>query len=104
VYRGRLILYGCGDFIDDYEGIAGHGEYRDDLRLMYFASLRRGTGELAELRMVPMQARKLRLWFACEQDRRWLATTIGRVSRPFGTRLELGLDGVLALRVATDGR
>jgi poly-gamma-glutamate capsule biosynthesis protein CapA/YwtB (metallophosphatase superfamily) len=71
VYRGRLILYGGGDFIDDYEGIAGHREYRDDLRLMYFASLRRGTGELAELRMVPMQARKLRLSHASGQDRRW---------------------------------
>jgi poly-gamma-glutamate capsule biosynthesis protein CapA/YwtB (metallophosphatase superfamily) len=23
IYRGRLILYGCGDFIDDYEGISG---------------------------------------------------------------------------------
>jgi poly-gamma-glutamate capsule biosynthesis protein CapA/YwtB (metallophosphatase superfamily) len=33
VYRGKLILYGCGDFIDDYEGIAGYQEYRDDLRL-----------------------------------------------------------------------
>jgi poly-gamma-glutamate synthesis protein (capsule biosynthesis protein) len=97
VYRGRLILYGCGDFIDDYEGIAGHREYRDDLRLMYFASLRRGTGELAELRMVPMQARKLRLSHASGQDRRWLAATLGRISRPFGAAVELAPDGLLAL-------
>jgi poly-gamma-glutamate capsule biosynthesis protein CapA/YwtB (metallophosphatase superfamily) len=100
VYRGKLILYGCGDFIDDYEGIAGHREYRDDLRLLYFASLRRGTGELAELRMVPMQARKLRLHPAGEQDRRWLAATIGRISRPFGARVELAPDGALVLRPA----
>jgi poly-gamma-glutamate synthesis protein (capsule biosynthesis protein) len=98
VYRGKLILYGCGDFIDDYEGIAGHEEYRDDLRLLYLASLRRGTGELAELRMVPMQARKLQLRFAGEPDRRWLAATISRVSGPFGTRVELGPGGVLVLR------
>jgi poly-gamma-glutamate synthesis protein (capsule biosynthesis protein) len=98
VYRGKLILYGCGDFIDDYEGIAGHEEYRDDLRLLYLASLRRGTGELTELRMVPMQARKLRLRFAGERDRRWLATTISRVSGPFGTRVELAPGGVLVLR------
>ena len=25
VYEGRLILYGCGDFLNDYEGIAGYG-------------------------------------------------------------------------------
>src|SRR5262249_43425834 len=100
VYRGRLILYGCGDFIDDYEGIAGHREYRDDLRLMYFASLRRGTGELAELRMVPMQAHKRRLHHAGERDRRWLAATMGRISRPFGARVELAPDGALVLRPA----
>ena len=97
VYRGRLILYGCGDFIDDYEGIAGHREYRDDLRLMYFASLRRRTGELAELRMVPMQARKLRLSHASGPDRRWLAATLGRISRPFGAAVELTPDGLLVL-------
>jgi poly-gamma-glutamate capsule biosynthesis protein CapA/YwtB (metallophosphatase superfamily) len=39
VYRGKLILYGCGDCIDDYEGITDHEEYRDDLRLLYFASI-----------------------------------------------------------------
>jgi poly-gamma-glutamate capsule biosynthesis protein CapA/YwtB (metallophosphatase superfamily) len=97
VYRGRLILYGCGDFIDDYEGIAGHREYRDDLRLMYFASLRRGTGELAELWMVPMQARKLRLSHASGPDRRWLAATLGQISRPFGGVVELAPDGLLVL-------
>ncbi len=24
VYKGKLILYGCGDFLNDYEGISGH--------------------------------------------------------------------------------
>jgi poly-gamma-glutamate capsule biosynthesis protein CapA/YwtB (metallophosphatase superfamily) len=31
VYRNRLILYGCGDFINDYEGISGHERDRGDL-------------------------------------------------------------------------
>jgi len=104
VYRGKLILYGCGDFIDDYEGIAGYREYRDDLRLAYFASLRRGTGELAELRLVPMQARQMRLWPAGARDQRWLATTIGRISRPFGAQVELAPGGVLMLRPAAGRR
>jgi poly-gamma-glutamate synthesis protein (capsule biosynthesis protein) len=56
VYRGRLILYGCGDCIDDYEGISGYEEFRDELRLLYFASLTPGTGTLQALRMVPMRA------------------------------------------------
>ena len=31
IYKGRLILYGCGDFLNDYEGISGEEEYRSDL-------------------------------------------------------------------------
>jgi poly-gamma-glutamate capsule biosynthesis protein CapA/YwtB (metallophosphatase superfamily) len=97
VYRGKLILYGCGDFIDDYEGITGYREYRDDLRLAYLASLRRGTGELAALRMIPLQSRRLRLSPAGGQDRRWLAAAIDRASRPFGSRVELAPGGALVL-------
>jgi len=100
VYRGRLILYGCGDCIDDYEGISGHEEYRDDLRLLYFASLAPGTGALQKLRMVPMQSRKLRLRHASTADSQWLATTMTRISRRFGSRIGLQLDGTIALRAA----
>ena len=39
VYAGRLILYGCGDFVNDYEGIGGHEEYRGELRLLHEVSL-----------------------------------------------------------------
>lgn len=34
VFRDRLILYGYGDLINDYEGIKGYAEYRADLGLM----------------------------------------------------------------------
>ena len=47
VYQGKLILYGCGDLIDDYEGIGGYQKYRDDLRLLYFATVSPGTGRMA---------------------------------------------------------
>lgn len=95
VYRGKLILYGCGDFIDDYEGISGHEEYRDDLRLLYFASVQPDTGRLARLRMVPMQARQLRLHRASPADARYLCDVLARFSRPFGARVDLTTDGVL---------
>ena len=35
VFGGKLVLYGCGDCINDYEGITGHERYRGDLRLLY---------------------------------------------------------------------
>ncbi|KAA5834583.1 CapA family protein [Saccharopolyspora hirsuta] len=93
VYRGRLVLYGCGDFIDDYEGIPGYESYRDDLRLLFFATLT-PAGELAELRMLPMQARRMRLHPASTADAEWLRDTLTRISADFGTEISLS-DGTL---------
>ena len=101
VHNGRLILYGCGDFIDDYEGISGYQEYRDDLRLMYFATLTAGTGTLTRLEIVPLQARKMRLWRAGRADTQWLADLLTRISRRFGARVSLAADGTLVLRPGT---
>ena len=98
VFGGKLVLYGCGDCINDYEGITGHERYRGDLRLLYFASLHPDTGALAALRMAPMQARKLRLHRARQADARWLATAVERASSRFGSRVGLQPDGLLALR------
>jgi poly-gamma-glutamate synthesis protein (capsule biosynthesis protein) len=44
IYRDRLILNGCGDFLNDYEGIRGYERYRDYLVLMYFADLEPTSG------------------------------------------------------------
>ena len=98
VYRGKLVLYGCGDCIDDYEGITGYENYRDDLRLLYFASVAPGTGELAALVMVPMQARNMRLRHASAADAGWLAATLDEISRGFGSRIERQSGGRLILR------
>jgi poly-gamma-glutamate capsule biosynthesis protein CapA/YwtB (metallophosphatase superfamily) len=98
VYRERLILYGCGDLINDYEGIGGHEEYRHDLRPLYLASLEADGGALEELRVVPMQARRMRLVRASREDTRWLRATLDRVSRPLGTRVGPGPDDDLTVR------
>ncbi len=98
VYRDRLILYGCGDFIDDYEGIAGPEEYRHDLRLMYLASVEPDTGHLVGLRMAPMQARQMRLRHASRADSEWLRAILDQVSRSLGPRIEAAPEGMLALR------
>jgi poly-gamma-glutamate capsule biosynthesis protein CapA/YwtB (metallophosphatase superfamily) len=93
-YQGRLILYGCGDFIDDYEGIVGDDEYRDDLRLMYFVTLNATTGALEALSMVPLQSRRLTLQRASAADGQWLRDTIERISQPFGAHVEPGAGGI----------
>jgi poly-gamma-glutamate synthesis protein (capsule biosynthesis protein) len=97
VHHGKLILYGCGDFIDDYEGIMGYEEFRDDLVLMYFPTLRINDGALVSLEMVPLQIRNMRLQRASRMDAEWLAGTLERESRAVGTHIRLGADDVLRL-------
>ncbi|GHB61444.1 hypothetical protein GCM10010377_60450 [Streptomyces viridiviolaceus] len=95
VYRDRLILHGCGDFIDDYEGIGGYEEYRDDLRLAHLVSVRADTGRLAAVRIVPLLARRMRLEPAPDEDRAWLRATLARISD--GVDVALGPAGTLTL-------
>ena len=98
VHGNRLILYGCGDFLNDYEGIMGYEAYRDDLPLMYFADIDPASGELVALEMVPLQIRRFRLTPASGGDAQWLAAALNRASRPFGARIDLAPDGRLRLR------
>ena len=94
VYEGKLILYGCGDLLDDYEGIGGHEEFRADLALMFFPTVDLGTGRLGELLLAPMQLRNFRLHRASRPDTAWLRETINGQSRKFGVRVELVDDGL----------
>jgi poly-gamma-glutamate capsule biosynthesis protein CapA/YwtB (metallophosphatase superfamily) len=101
IYHKKLILYGCGDLVDDYEGIGSHREFRDDLRLLYLPHLDPISGELLELRMAPFQARRMRLHRASSDDARWLRKVLDEVSRRFGSRVDLGPDGLLTLRTSS---
>jgi poly-gamma-glutamate synthesis protein (capsule biosynthesis protein) len=98
VYRNRLILYGCGDFIDDYEGIEGDEEYRDDLVLMYFAMFSPSGRELTAVEATLLQIRKMTLNRPSDADTAWMRDTLERVSAPFGTHVERTGDGTLSLR------
>jgi poly-gamma-glutamate synthesis protein (capsule biosynthesis protein) len=98
VHRGKLILYGCGDFIDDdYEGITGYEEFRDDLVLMYFPTVAIEDGMLVSLEMVPLKIRNMRLNRASRTDAEWLANTLNREGKRLGTCVRLGTDNVLGL-------
>jgi poly-gamma-glutamate synthesis protein (capsule biosynthesis protein) len=89
VYRNRLILYGCGDFLNDYEGIRGYEEYRDDLALMYFADIDLKSRDLVMLEIVPLQIRQFRLVPASNGDVAWLQNMLNRESARFGVHLSL---------------
>ncbi len=97
VYRDRLILYGCGDLLNDYEGIRGHEAYRAELALLYFPTLDAENGSLLRLRLVPMRIRRFRLERADAGDVRWLAQVLSRESGALGTRVRSDDDGELSV-------
>jgi poly-gamma-glutamate capsule biosynthesis protein CapA/YwtB (metallophosphatase superfamily) len=98
VYRDRAIIYGCGDFLNDYEGIRGHEHYRDDLSLMYFVSVEPMTGKLTGLRMIPTQIKYFKVNKARGRDVLWLKNTLNREGNKFGTRVELKEDNSMILQ------
>jgi poly-gamma-glutamate synthesis protein (capsule biosynthesis protein) len=86
IHAGRPILYGCGDFLNDYEGIPGYEEFRADLTLMYFLSFETTSGRLVELAMRPLQIRKFRLGRVAPGDVQWLRQLMDRECAQFGLR------------------
>lgn len=97
VYRERPILYGCGDFLNDYEGIEGYEQFRDDLTLMYLPTVAPSSGRLTGFRLVPFQIRKLRLNHPQPADAAWLHRRLNRECARFGVRLEPAADGTWSL-------
>jgi poly-gamma-glutamate capsule biosynthesis protein CapA/YwtB (metallophosphatase superfamily) len=97
VFRGRLILYGCGDFLTDYEGISGYEAFRGDLALMYLIELDSDCGELINGRLVAMQMRRLRLERASAADAKWLCNLLNEFGKRFGTASRLEEDGSFSL-------
>jgi poly-gamma-glutamate capsule biosynthesis protein CapA/YwtB (metallophosphatase superfamily) len=93
VYRQKLLLYGCGDFINDYEGISGYEDFRGDLAVMYLPRLDGSSGRLLSLEMVPMQIRHFRLNCSSSQDTKWLHQTLARESAKLDTAVDLRSDG-----------
>ncbi len=97
VFKGRLILYGCGDFITDYEGISGYESFRGDLALMYLVDLDSRSGELLSVRLVPMQMRRFRLEQTSAADARWLCNLLEQLGESFGTSAQPDGDNSLIL-------
>ncbi len=98
VYHDRPILYGCGDFLNDYEGISGYERFRAELGLMYFVSSDPQTGRLLELRMIPTRIYKFRIQRASREERKWLENLLNSEGQALGTRVEQTDDGDLLLR------
>ncbi len=97
VFNRRVILYGCGDFLTDYEGISGYEMFRGDLALMYLIELDSNNGELIAACLVPMRMRRFRLERASVADAEWLCNRLNEIGKPFKTGARLEKDSRLTL-------
>ena len=95
-YQGKLIIYGCGDFVDDY---ALNAQYRNDLSGVWRVNVKETEDkerlELSQLEIIPtkierFQARRLR---PDEADSEWVRGKIKALSREFGTDVQMAAAG-----------
>ena len=96
-YHDKIILYGCGDLINDYEGISSHRQFRGELGLLYLLRLQRDSGAWVSLEMVPVVRQRFRLTHAAYEDRAWLRQVLDRECRPLGSRVVTIADDRLGL-------
>lgn len=99
IYHGKPILYGCGDFLNDYEGIGSYKSYRGDLALMYFVNMEPSTGRLISLEMVPTQVKRFQIHRAIKPDAEWLTQILQRECAKFGTSVNLSADQTISLLI-----
>ena len=98
LYGDKPVFYGCGDFLNDYEGISGHEEYRPNLVLAYRVML--GThGGPAAVELLPFRVERFRLNHASREEAEWLNARLDRECRRFGGRVTLDGDGPFTLRM-----
>jgi poly-gamma-glutamate synthesis protein (capsule biosynthesis protein) len=97
LYRGKLILYGCGDLINDYEGIGGHQSYRSELALAPIADLDLATGRLESLELLAYVRWAFSLHRADKEACAWMEELMRRESRLSGARMTLSAAGSIKI-------
>jgi poly-gamma-glutamate synthesis protein (capsule biosynthesis protein) len=94
--RGKkLILFGCGDLINDYEGIQPYAPHRPDLVAIYLVGL--AGAAIRQIRILPFRVRRMRLERPTEEEAKWLCDRVTRNSGPFGTAWIAENDGTIRI-------
>lgn len=78
-YRNGIILYDCGDFVDDYMVDV---QLRNDRALLFELSL--AADRSMTLRALPAQIEAMQVKHADAVARRWIAMRLARLCKPFG--------------------
>lgn len=108
MYHGKVIIYGCGDFVDDY---AVHADYRNDLGAVWKVFVREedmGNGRnglvLDRLEIFPTRIERFRAMVlgVGDRDHDWVRQKIEALSLDLGTmvREEIGKYGQIIIDVS----
>lgn len=104
VYKGKLIIYGCGDFVDDY---AVNTTYRNDLSGIWrvgLEELQKGKLEVRTLELYPTKIKRFQtnLIKGSDPDHAWVHSKFQQLCRSFGTEVQrkFGEDGQILVQVS----
>ncbi|KIW93775.1 uncharacterized protein Z519_05090 [Cladophialophora bantiana CBS 173.52] len=99
IYKGKLVVYGCGDFVDDY---AVDPKFRNDLSAAWRVSLgekteKEGKSEL-EVRRLEVFPNRIERFHAQllqkdDPDHEWVEHIFRKLCHRFGTKVEKDLGG-----------
>jgi len=95
VYKGKMIAYGLGDFLNDYEGIIGQGyeNYRNDLSCLYLPRVNIVSKKVEAIDIIPCKIKHLRVQRTKNpSDIEWLRSTLSREGKQLGTTCETVVD------------
>jgi hypothetical protein len=91
-YKGKVIIYGCGDFVDDYALVP---EYRNDLSAIWQVTVEETSDDekplrLSKLRTYPTKIERfaVRLLENREADFQWVTRKIETLSAELGTTVD----------------
>lgn len=97
VYREKLILYGCGDLINDYEGISGHKPFRGEHGLIYMLKVDHIHGKLESLQLIPTVLKRMKISIPADKDLQWTMDVLNRQCKKFGLHFSRTAENVLSL-------
>lgn len=105
LYHDKLVLYGTGDLINDYEGFENCGEERyNKLGGLYVVDMDAESGNFLQLRIVPMYMNRLRLERFTKSSQIWSPNTRRMESVPSKSEdLCRFINGLSRLDAGSDG-
>jgi len=102
-YKGKAILYGSGDFVNDYEGIGGRERFRPWYAPMYFLTFDLHSRQVERVEIELLRVRRLQLIRSTAEDRQWLGARLNEFGKEFAATFEIS-NGSLVARTSIAGQ